>query len=78
MVLGALGFHLFEPLFSLDLWLLCLKTAFLLDIVSAKWVRELSALSVDPACLRLRDGDHPEFKSDDDACPVPPHLYQHV
>ena len=53
MVLQALSKPPFEPLTSLGLELLSLKTFFLLALASAKWVSELYALSVHPSCLRL-------------------------
>ena len=53
MVLRALCEHPFEPLSRLSLRLLSLKTVFLLALASAKQVSELTALSVDPACLRF-------------------------
>ena len=43
----------FEPLTSLGLELLSLKTVFHLALASAKRVSELHALSVHPSCLRL-------------------------
>ncbi len=57
VVLGALCLTPFEPMPSLNLQLLCLKTALSMAIVSAKQVSDLSALSVDPACLRFGDRD---------------------
>lgn len=53
LVLRALSESPLEPLTSLGLELLSLKTAFLLAMSSAKRVSELHALSVHPSCLRL-------------------------
>lgn len=55
LVLRALAESPFEPLSSLKLELLSLKTAFLLAMSSAKRVSELHALSVHPSCLRLAE-----------------------
>ncbi len=53
LVLQALSGPPFEPLTSVGLELLSLKSAFLLAMASAKRVSELHALSVHPSCLRL-------------------------
>lgn len=53
MVLEALSQHPFEPLDSISLKLLSLKTALLLALASAKRVSELHALSVHPSCSKF-------------------------
>ena len=53
MVLEALTKAPFEPLHSVDMKLMSMKTAFLLSVVSAKRVGELHALSVHPSCTRF-------------------------
>ncbi len=47
----------FEPLQSSSLRVLSLKTALLLTLASLKWVGDLQALSVNPACLEFRPND---------------------
>ncbi len=53
VVLEALAKAPFEPLHSVDMKLISIKTAFLLAVVSAKRVSELHALSVHPSCTRF-------------------------
>ncbi|XP_058879441.1 uncharacterized protein LOC131737040, partial [Acipenser ruthenus] len=53
VVLEALTKAPFEPLHSVDMKLISIKTAFLLAVVSAKRVSELHALSVHPSCTRF-------------------------
>ncbi|XP_041432126.1 uncharacterized protein LOC121397925 isoform X1 [Xenopus laevis] len=48
LVLRALSAEPFEPLEQISLWLLTLKTFFLVAITSARRISELQALSVDP------------------------------
>ncbi len=57
LVLSALRHGPFEPLQTVELKWLSLKTAFLLAIVSAKRVGELHALSVHEECCRFLPGD---------------------
>ncbi len=52
-VLKALKGSPFEPLQSVDLRSLSLKTALLLVLVSVKWMGDLQALSVSPTCLHF-------------------------
>ena len=56
-VLGALKGPPFEPLQSVDLKPLSLKTALLLALASIKRVGDLQALSVSPSCLEFGPGD---------------------
>ncbi|XP_077082750.1 uncharacterized protein LOC143736071 [Siphateles boraxobius] len=56
-VLGALKGPPFEPLQSVDLKTLSLKTALLMALASIKRVGDLQALSVSPACLELGPDD---------------------
>ena len=58
LVLRALSSGPFEPLDSVDLKFLSMKTAFLLAMTSAKRVRELGALSVHPECMQFAPGGH--------------------
>ncbi|XP_056091163.1 uncharacterized protein LOC130070700 [Rhinichthys klamathensis goyatoka] len=63
MVLEALSQHPFEPLGSISLKLLSLKTALLLALASAKRVSELYALSVHPSCTKFSlSGDKVSLK----------------
>lgn len=55
-VLRALSGPPFEPLSSVSIKLLSLKTALLLALASAKRVSEIHALSVHPTCLRFSAG----------------------
>ncbi|KAL2095682.1 hypothetical protein ACEWY4_007830 [Coilia grayii] len=57
LVLQALCDAPFEPLLTVDVSWLSMKTAFLLAITSAKRVGELHALSVSGDCLRWHPGD---------------------
>lgn len=56
-VLRALRSSPFEPLQSVDLRSLTLKTALLLALVSVKSVGNLQLLSVSPSCLEFGPGD---------------------
>ncbi len=56
-VLRALKGHLFEQLQSTSLRVLSLKTTLLLALASAKRVRDLQALSINPACLEFGPND---------------------
>ena len=51
------GTHPFEPLDSVDLKYLSLKTAFLIALSSVKRVGDLHALSVSAACLEFGPND---------------------
>ena len=63
MVLEALSLHPFEPLGSISLKLLSLKTALLLALASAKRVSELHALSVHSSCAKFSlSGDKVSLK----------------
>ncbi|KAJ8333524.1 hypothetical protein SKAU_G00415320 [Synaphobranchus kaupii] len=53
VVLEALSSALFEPVESVELKLLSLKTVLLLALTTAKRVSELQALSIHPSCLRF-------------------------
>ncbi len=55
--LGLTNHTKFEPLQSLSLRVLLLKTALLLALASVKRVGELQALSVNPACLEFGHKD---------------------
>ncbi|XP_070402384.1 uncharacterized protein [Nothobranchius furzeri] len=66
VVLRGLSEASFEPLDQASLKFLSLKTALLLALASVKRVNDLTALSVAPACLRIReDGGSAVF------CPNP-------
>ncbi len=60
-ILRALKGPPFEPLQSVDLRSLSLKTALLLVLASVKRMCDLQALSVSPTCLQRLQG-HPEAK----------------
>ncbi|MGH0122087.1 UNVERIFIED_CONTAM: hypothetical protein FKN15_010501 [Acipenser sinensis] len=55
VVLEALRKAQLEPIHSIELKYLSMKTAFLVAITSAKRVSELQALSVHSSCMRIRD-----------------------
>ena len=57
VVLDALSLAPFEPLASVDLKFLSLKTTMLLALTTAKRVSDLHALSVAPECLCFAEGD---------------------
>lgn len=57
MVLGALALPPFEPLQSVGLKELTLKTALLLALASCKHVGDLQALSVNVDCMQFGPGD---------------------
>ncbi len=57
MVLRALSQPPFEPLASVDLKELSIKTALLLALASAKRIGDLNAFSVDSDCIRFRPSD---------------------
>ncbi len=54
----ALKSHPFEPLQSVDLYPLTLKTALLLALTSVKCIGDLQALSVSPYCLEIGPNDY--------------------
>jgi len=54
VVLSTLQRALFEPLQSVKLKFLSMKTVVLVALASIKRVRELQAFSVDKACLEVR------------------------
>ncbi len=54
---GALKGPPFEPLQSVDLWSLLLKTTLLLALASVKRMGDLLALSVSPTCLQFGPND---------------------
>ena len=53
LVLDTLCQPPFEPIGSLDLKILTLKTVLLLALATAKQVSDLQALSTSPACMRF-------------------------
>ena len=57
LVLEALKAFPFEPLDSVDLKYLSLKTVFLIALSSVKRVGDLHALSVSPTCLEFGPND---------------------
>ncbi len=57
MVLRALSQPPFEPLTSVGLKELSLKTTLLLALASAKRIGDLHAFSVDSDCIRFGPGD---------------------
>ncbi len=57
VVLRALSQPPFEPLASVDLKELSIKTALLLALASAKRIGDLNAFSVDSDCIRFGPGD---------------------
>lgn len=57
VVLDALCQPPFEPLSSVDLKLVCLKTVLLVALTTSKRVSDIQALSVGPECMRFAEDD---------------------
>ncbi|XP_056112700.1 uncharacterized protein LOC130089419 [Rhinichthys klamathensis goyatoka] len=76
VVLSALSKAPFEPIDSIALKLLALKTALLLALTTAKRVSELQALSVHPSCMKFAPGGQRAYFKTNPA--FVPKVYDHA